>query len=82
VTSVNICVVKKATIRHIVGGMLLLSGGSVLLAGAVILAASAFNHTKAGQAVQQVAQITPVGRVASTARRAAPKQAVRQQQAA
>ena len=65
VTSLNICVIKKATIRHIVGGMLLLSGSSVLLAGAVILAASAFNHTKAGQAVAQAGSaVVPAGRIA------------------
>jgi len=82
IKSVNVCVIKKTTIRHIVGGLLLINGGVVILAGAVILAASAFNHTKAGQAVQQVAQIAPVGKVASTARRAAPRQGASRQQTA
>lgn len=74
VTSLNICVVKKTTIRHIVGGMLLLSGGSVILVGAAILAASAFQRTGAGRAVEQVAGMVPgAGRAVSVASRAAPR---------
>jgi len=61
VTSLNVCVIKKATIRHVVGGMLLLSGGSVVVVGALILAASAFNKSGAGRAVQQVVSVTPGG---------------------
>lgn len=59
VTSVNLCVVKKTTLRHVVGGGLLVAGGVVLLAGAAILAASAFRSSGAQRAVQQVIQVTP-----------------------
>lgn len=76
VTSLNICVVKKTTIRHIVGGMLLLSGGGVLLVGAALLAAAGFQHTGAGRAVEQIAGMVPgVGPAASAASRAAPRPA-------
>jgi hypothetical protein len=59
VTSVNLCVVKKTTLRHVVGGGLLVAGGVVLLAGAAILAASAFRSSGAQRAVQQVIQVAP-----------------------
>ena len=73
VTSVNICVVKKTTIRHIVGGLLLGSGGLVLLVGAAVLAASAFQRTGAARAVEQVVQVTPgAGRAVAAVKRSRP----------
>jgi hypothetical protein len=59
VTSVNICVVKKTTLRHVVGGLLLGGGGVIALVGAAILAASAFRSSGAAKAVGQVAQVAP-----------------------
>lgn len=74
VTSVNLCVVKKTTIRHIVGGMLLLSGGGVLLVGAALLAASAFQKTGAARAVEQAVQVTPgAGRAVAAVKRTRPR---------
>ena len=71
-----ICIVKKTTIRHIVGGALLISGGSVILVGAAILAASAFQRTGAARAVEQVVQVTPgAGRAVAAVRRSAPQPA-------
>src|SRR6516164_6709960 len=59
VTSVNICVVKKTTIRHAAGILAMLSGGSVVLVGAIILAASAFNRSGAQKAVTQAVGVIP-----------------------
>jgi Phage tail lysozyme len=81
VTSVNICVVKKTTLRHLVGGLVLAGGGIVVMTGAIILAASAFNHSGAGRAVQQAAAVVPGAAPAAAAlRRAAPRAAPRRQQ--
>lgn len=46
-----ICIVKKTTLRHLVGGVVIGGGGIVLLVGAVVLAASAFQRSGAQQAV-------------------------------
>jgi hypothetical protein len=76
VTTVNICVVKKTTIRHAVGGLLLAGGAIVGLVGAALLAASAFRSSGAQRAVQQVVQITPgAGRTQAAVTRAAPQRA-------
>lgn len=76
VTSVNLCVIKKTTIRHIVGGMLLLSGGGVLLVGAALLAASAFQKTGAARVVEQAVQVTPgAGRAVAAVKRTRPQAA-------
>lgn len=54
-----ICIVKKTTLRHVAGGLIIGSGGIVLMVGAVVLAASAFQHSGAEKAVRQVASVTP-----------------------
>ena len=84
VTSVNICVVKKTTLRHLVGGLVMVAGGSVVLVGAVILAASAFNKSGAQRAVSNAVGLvpTPAAQTASRAiasPRAAAGQRVRRQ---
>ena len=63
VTSVNICVVKKTTLRHLVGGLVMVAGGSVVLVGAVILAASAFQRSGAQRAVSNAVGMVPGGQV-------------------
>ena len=63
VTSVNICVVKKTTLRHLVGGLVMGAGGSVVLVGAVILAASAFQRSGAQRAVSNAVGMVPGGQV-------------------
>jgi hypothetical protein len=66
VTSVNLCVIKKTTVRHIVGGLVLINGGVVVLVGAVILAASAFQKTGAlGKAADAAAVVPGAGPVAA-----------------
>ena len=87
VTSVNICVVKKTTIRHAAGILAMLSGGTVVLVGAVILAASAFQRTGAQRAVSNAVGLvpTPAAQTASRAiasPRAAAGQRVQRKQAA
>lgn len=58
------CLLKKATIRHIVGGGLMVAGGTVSLAGIILLAAFAFRASGAARAAGQVAStFTPAGRV-------------------
>lgn len=71
VTSVNICVVKKTTLRHLAGGLLLLAGGGTVLVGAVILAASAFQRTGAlGKAADAAAVVPGAAPVAAGLSRA------------
>ena len=71
VGSIGLCLVKKTTIRHLVGGFLLAGGGIVVIAGAAILAASAFRGSGAERAVSQVVQVTPgAGRAVAAAKRA------------
>jgi hypothetical protein len=65
VTSVNLCVVKKTTIRHAVGGLLLAGGGIVGLAGAAILAASALGRSGALAKTAQAVAVLPGGQVAA-----------------
>jgi hypothetical protein len=72
VTSVNICVVKKTTIRHAAGILAMLSGGTVVLVGAIILAASAFNRSGAQKAVTQAVGVIPGGQVIKQVARRAP----------
>ena len=72
VTSVNICIVKKTTLRHLVGGLVMVAGGSVVLVGAIILAASAFNKSGAQRAVTQAVSVVPGGQVLKQAARRAP----------
>ena len=69
VTSVNICIVKKTTLRHLVGGLVMVAGGSVVLVGAVILAASAFQRSGAQRAVSNAVGLVPTP-AAQTASRA------------
>jgi hypothetical protein len=75
VTSVNICVVKKTTIRHAAGILAMLSGGSVVLVAAVILAASAFQRTGAQKAVTQAVNVIPGGQVIKQVAKRAPAKA-------
>jgi hypothetical protein len=74
IKTINVCVVKKTTIRHLVGGLVLAGGGVVFLVGAAILAASAFQRTGAARAVEQVVQVTPgAGRAVAAVKRTAPR---------
>ena len=57
-----ICIVKKTTLRHLVGGVIIGGGGIVLMVGAAVLAASAFQGSGAAKAAQQVVQVTPGAR--------------------
>jgi hypothetical protein len=82
IKTINVCVVKKTTIRHAVGGLVLAGGGIVLLVGAAILAASAFQGSGAARAVERTVELTPgAGRAVKAVRRApVPKQAARRQE--
>jgi hypothetical protein len=74
IKTINVCVVKKTTIRHAVGGLVLAGGGVVLLVGAAILAASAFQGSGAARAVERTVELTPgAGRAVAAAKRAAPR---------
>jgi hypothetical protein len=71
VTSVNVCIVKKTTLRHAAGALLLTGGGIVVMVGAVILAASAFQRSGALEKTAQAAAVVPGGQaVAQPLRRA------------
>jgi hypothetical protein len=48
------CIFQKSALRGLIGGLCLAAAGGVGLLAAVIFAASAFNHTGAGQAVATV----------------------------
>ena len=59
----QVCLLQRATIRHVVGGGLMAAGGLVSMAGVVLLAAFAFRASGAQQAATQIAgTFTPVGR--------------------
>jgi hypothetical protein len=78
VTSVNICLVKKTTLRHLVGGLVMVAGGGVVLAGAIVLAASGFRGSGAQKAVGAVAAVVPGGQVVRQAVKRAPVRRQRQ----
>jgi hypothetical protein len=50
------CVIHKATIRHMVGGLLITGGGGVGVVGLLVLAAFAFRVSGAARAVAPVAR--------------------------
>jgi hypothetical protein len=54
VTLPTVCLLKKTTIRHVVGGGLIIAGGTVSGLGVVLLAAFAFRASGAARAVQQL----------------------------
>ena len=56
------CVIHKATIRHVVGGLLITGGGGVGVVGLLVLAAFAFRVSGAARAVAPVARVA--GRIA------------------
>lgn len=60
----QVCLVKRSTIRHLVGGGLMVSGGALSLSGVILLAAFAFRASGAQRAAGQiVGTVTPVRRV-------------------
>lgn len=81
-TSVDLCFVKKTTLRHIVGGLLIAGGGIVVMGGAIILAASSFNHTGAGRAVERTAEVIPAAGIVARGARATEQHTARRDQAA
>jgi hypothetical protein len=71
----NVCLITHKGAREIIGGLLLAGAGIVGIAAAVILAASAFQHSGAGRAVQQaVPPVRAVVNVATPGGRAQPRQ--------
>jgi Phage tail lysozyme len=60
----NICLIKKSTLRHAAGGALMTAGGTVAMFGVILLAAFAFRASGAARTAAQVAgTFTPAGRV-------------------
>jgi hypothetical protein len=57
--------VKKTTLRHLAGGLILAGGGIVIMVGAVVLAASAFDRTGALSKAANVASVVPGGEAAA-----------------
>lgn len=75
---VNICLIKKSTLRHAAGGALMTAGGGVAMFGVILLAAFAFRASGAARTAGQIAgTFSPAGRVYER-RAAAPR---RQQRA-
>jgi hypothetical protein len=65
------CLLKKATIRHVVGGGLMVAGGSIAGLGTILLAAFAFRASGAQRAAVQIAgTYAPAGQAVSRAARA------------
>jgi Phage tail lysozyme len=77
VTSVNVCIVKKTTLRHAAGAGVMVAGGTVLLVGAVILAASAFQRSGALGKAADVAAVVPGGGAAAEGLTVAHRRATR-----
>lgn len=64
VTLPTACLLKKATIRHVVGGGLMIAGGTITGLGVILLAAFAFRASGAQRAATQIAgTYAPAGRV-------------------
>jgi hypothetical protein len=87
VTSVNICLVKKTTLRHLVGGLVMVAGGMVVLAGAIVLAASGFRSSGAQRVASNAVGLVPIPAAQAASRvigspRAAAGERVRRKQAA
>jgi Phage tail lysozyme len=59
--SVGVCLVKKTTIRHLAGGLIIGGGALVVMTGAIILAASAFQRTGALSKAADAAAVVPGG---------------------
>lgn len=60
----DVCFIKRSTLRHAVGAGLMVSGGGVAMLGVILLAAFAFRASGAARAGAQVAStFTPAGRV-------------------
>lgn len=60
----DVCLLKKATIRHVVGGGLMIAGGTITGLGVILLAAFAFRASGAQRAATQIAgTYAPAGRV-------------------
>jgi len=75
----DICLIKKSTLRDAAGGALMTAGGGVVMFGVILLAAFAFRASGAARAAGQIAgTFSPAGRVYERGV-AAPR---RQQQAA
>jgi Phage tail lysozyme len=77
VASINVCFIKKTTIRHLAGAGVMIAGGTVLLAGAVILAASAFQRSGALGKAADVAAVVPGGGAAAEGLTVAHRRATR-----
>jgi hypothetical protein len=73
-----ICLLHKTTIRHVVGGLVMVAGGGVVLAGAIVLAASGFRGSGAQKAVGAVTAVVPGGQVVRQAVKRAPVRRQRQ----
>lgn len=61
----GVCLVKKTTVRHLVGGLILGAGGLTMALGGIILAAASFNRTGALGKAGDVAAVIPGGQVAA-----------------
>jgi Lysozyme like domain len=63
----DVCFVRKTTVRHVMGGLILVAGGLVVLPGLVLVLAYGFRASGAARAVTQVISVMPAGRAASGA---------------
>jgi hypothetical protein len=78
----DVCFVRKTTVRHVMGGLILVGGGLVVLPGLVLVLAYGFRASGAARAVTQVISVMPAGRAASGAAAAGGARASRVPQAA
>jgi len=77
VGSFGVCLIKKTTLRHLVGGLIIGGGGIVAAVGAIILAASAFQKTGALAKTADAVAVVPGGEVAAGALMVAHRRATR-----
>jgi Phage tail lysozyme len=73
----TICLMKKTTIRHIVGGALIVAGSTVAGLGVILLAAFAFRASGALRAAADAAAVVPGGGAAAAGLSAAHSRATR-----
>src|SRR5258708_28071242 len=53
------CIIHKATLRHVAGGLIMVAGGLVVLPGVLVLAAVAFRGSGGQQAAGRALAVLP-----------------------
>jgi Phage tail lysozyme len=77
VGSIGVCLVKKTTVRHMAGGLIIAMSTGAMLLGGIILAAASFQRTGALSKAADAAAVVPGGGAAAAGLHAAHSRATR-----